>query len=56
MALSGFTVTPVVTALTLLPLLALAVHGTSHRGRIVARSSAPTHARRDESAQVPSRD
>ncbi|MEU0947187.1 MFS transporter [Streptomyces canus] len=44
----------VIAALTLLPLIALAVHGSSGNGRIVARSSAPTHARRDEPAQVPS--
>ncbi|MCX4862071.1 MFS transporter [Streptomyces canus] len=41
-------------ALTLLPLIALAVHGSSRKGRIVARSSAPTQRRRDEPAQVPS--
>ncbi|WP_329353194.1 MFS transporter [Streptomyces sp. NBC_01261] len=45
----------VIATLTLLPLIALAVHGTSHKGRIVARSSAPTHTRHDEPAQVSSR-
>jgi DHA1 family inner membrane transport protein len=44
----------VIAALTLLPLIALAVHGPSHKGRIVARSSAPTQRRRDEPAEVPS--
>ncbi|WP_406006293.1 MFS transporter [Streptomyces sp. NBC_00637] len=44
----------VIAALTLLPLIALAVHGTSHKGRIVARSGAPTHMRHDEPAQAPS--
>ncbi|WP_405529040.1 MFS transporter [Streptomyces canus] len=43
-----------IAALTLLPLIALAVHGSSRKGRIVARSSAPTQRRRDEPAQVPS--
>lgn len=44
----------VIATLTLLPLIALAVHGSSGKGRIVARSNAPTQARRDELAQVPS--
>ncbi|UUU30290.1 MFS transporter [Streptomyces sp. CA-210063] len=45
----------VIATLTLLPLIALAVHDSSSQGRIVARSSAPTQRRRDEPAtQVPS--
>ncbi|MFF0161114.1 MFS transporter [Streptomyces sp. NPDC005263] len=44
----------VIAALTLLPLIALAVHGPSHQGRIVARSGAPAQRRRDEPAQVSS--
>ncbi|MFF4035421.1 MFS transporter [Streptomyces sviceus] len=44
----------VIAALTLLPLSALAVHGTSRKGRIVARSSAPTQTRHDEPVQVSS--
>jgi DHA1 family inner membrane transport protein len=44
----------VIAALTLLPLIALAAHGSSRKGRIVARSSSPTHTRHDEPAQVPS--
>ncbi|MFD3499395.1 MFS transporter [Streptomyces sp. NPDC058678] len=46
----------VIAALTLLPLMALAVHGSSRTGRIVARSSAPTQRRRDaarHTASVP---
>ncbi|MFD7281122.1 hypothetical protein ACFV80_29745 [Streptomyces sp. NPDC059862] len=38
-------------ALTLLPLIALAVSGTPHRTRIVARRTAPTQVRRDEPAE-----
>ncbi|MFF7565732.1 MFS transporter [Streptomyces pseudovenezuelae] len=45
----------VIAALTLLPLIALAVHGPSHQGRIVARSGAPTQRRHDEPAPVSSR-
>jgi hypothetical protein len=44
----------VIAALTLLPLIALAVHGPSGKGRIVARSSASTRRRRDEPARAPS--
>ncbi|MFE9449736.1 MFS transporter [Streptomyces sp. NPDC006739] len=44
----------VIAALTLLPLIALAVHGSSGKGRIVARSSAPGQRRRDEAAQASS--
>ncbi|WP_409468026.1 MFS transporter [Streptomyces sp. HC307] len=42
----------VAAALTLLPLIALAVSGTPHRTRIVAQRTAPTHARHDEPAEM----
>ncbi|MBZ9639286.1 MFS transporter [Streptomyces sp. PSKA30] len=42
----------VAAALTLLPLIALAVSGTPHRTRIVAQRTAPTQVRRDEPAEI----
>ncbi|MGP4089776.1 MFS transporter [Streptomyces sp. KR55] len=42
----------VAAALTLLPLIALAVSGTPHRTRIVAQRTAPAQVRRDEPAEM----
>ncbi|MDQ1006783.1 putative MFS family arabinose efflux permease [Streptomyces sp. V4I23] len=41
-------------ALTLVPLIALALSGTSHTARIVAQRTTPTHTRHDEPAPAPS--
>ncbi|MFF4346127.1 MFS transporter [Streptomyces sp. NPDC001530] len=40
----------VTAALTLFPLIAIAVRGTPHKARVVAQRTAPAHARRDEPA------
>ncbi|KJK39410.1 MFS transporter [Streptomyces variegatus] len=45
----------VIAALTLLPLIALAVRGASGKSRIVAQRTAPAHAPSDEPARTPSR-
>lgn len=45
----------VIAALTLFPLIALAVRGASGRSRIVAQRTAPAHAPSDEPARTPSR-
>lgn len=42
----------VIAVLTLLPLIALAVHGASGVSRIVAQRTAPAHAEQDEPAQA----
>ncbi|MFF7135779.1 MFS transporter [Streptomyces sp. NPDC008196] len=44
----------VIAALTLLPLIALAVRGASGRSRIVAQRTAPNHAPSDQPARTPS--